>query len=108
MQQRAFETRHKIFFCGWLDPHIKYDNSAVMPQIQTLNSIAQVIDALGGVKAVADRYDLGVNAVRAWFKQGLPSRSYVAIQTDLQRLGYSAPFDLWDKMIPPVADRERA
>ena len=79
-----------------------------MPKIQTLNSIAQVIDALGGVNAIAERYDLSRNAVRAWIKQGLPSKSYVAIQTDLQRLGFVAPFDLWDKMIPPVSDRERA
>ncbi len=66
-----------------------------------LTTVDDIIVALGGKHNVAAKADVRFEAVCNWEREGsFPPRTYVAFQTELQRLGKTAPASLW-RMIAP-------
>ena len=62
-----------------------------------LETVADVIEALGGLSAVATQYTESgnVSTVSTWKKRGLPSRTYTVMTEDLRKRGHTAPARLW-------------
>ena len=68
-----------------------------------LASAADVIEALGGISAVAKLTKSGYRAAANWKSfNAFPPRTYVAMKIALTRLGHSAPPELW-RMVPSEA-----
>lgn len=56
---------------------------------QALSSVREVVEALGGTKAVAERADVTMSAVSNWLGEGwIPPAWYVAFSAELHRLGF--------------------
>ena len=57
---------------------------------------ADVIDALGGVSAVAELTQTSYRAAHNWKARGqFPAKSYALMKRELERLGYAADDSLW-------------
>jgi hypothetical protein len=66
--------------------------------MQTLRSIEEVIEKLGGPKAVAELTNRtgSPSVVPNWVKRNkLPAKTFTTMQAALQARGLSAPNDLW-------------
>jgi hypothetical protein len=64
----------------------------------TLSSIEEVIDKLGGPKAVAQLTGRtnSLSVVPNWIdRQKLPTKTFTIMQSALQERGFSAPNHLW-------------
>jgi hypothetical protein len=63
-----------------------------------LYTVQEVIDRLGGLKAVAELTE--ANTKQAWHWAGragmFPANTYVVMQRALTRAGYQAPARLWN------------
>ena len=80
--------------------------------MQTLATVSDVVDALGGGSAVS-RLIEGCSPQRVWNWQSLgyfPPHTYVALQTALKKIECDAPDTLWrmEKSNPDALDRLRA
>jgi len=60
-----------------------------------VNTVAELIAALGGATEVAAIFKVGRNAVYNWQSRGLPPETYVALQERLKRERVIAPDSLW-------------
>lgn len=62
-----------------------------------LKSTAEVVEALGGYRAVATRYDVAYQAPHNWvnYMPHIPSRLYVAMSEALAEQNLQAPPALW-------------
>lgn len=77
--------------------------------MKLLESAREVVDALGGIAAVAVRYQRKPTTVSAWqAKFGtFPPSTYVVMTDDLLLLGYTAPNRLWRQIgLAPDQDEE--
>jgi hypothetical protein len=82
-----------------------------MSETRELNSTAEVIDALGGVSAVARITGAKYPAVHNWTKFVVfPAKTYVVMQEALQAIGHVAPASLWGMVQAPATqpDQHRA
>lgn len=63
---------------------------------QELTTTAAVMDALGGIDKVAELTGSGYKAAANWkaFPK-FPSRTFVVMTAELERLGLRAPVSLW-------------
>jgi hypothetical protein len=73
-------------------------------------TVAEIIDVLGGSGVVARMFECGESAVGNWRVQNqFPAHTYELITEELARLGYGAPKGLWkfhrkkSAMLPPLA-----
>jgi len=72
-----------------------------------LHSARQIVNALGGIKDVAELTGVRVKAVYHWlYVNQFPSHTYVTMQIELYRLQYFAWPHLW-KMTGFAAPRRR-
>jgi len=56
---------------------------------QVLSNVRQVVDVLGGTKAVAEKADVTMSAVSNWIGEGwIPPAWYAAMSAELQALGF--------------------
>lgn len=63
---------------------------------RTLNTIADIIEALGGIAAVADLTGRKVGAVYMWKPLGkFPANTFQVMKRALADRGYVAPDSLW-------------
>jgi hypothetical protein len=63
---------------------------------KSLSSVSEVIQALGGTKAVAQLFDLREAAVGNWrIANAMPPHTFTKIQAELIRRGTSADINLW-------------
>jgi len=60
-----------------------------------LNTVDEVIDSLGGNKAVAKALKIAPHAVIRWRDRKLPAHTFLAIQALLRVKGLYAPPELW-------------
>jgi hypothetical protein len=73
-----------------------------------LTTTAAVMDALGGYKAVAALTGRKHGAAWNWKKFiTFPADTYVAMQSELARIGYSAPPSLWGMASANQLDGDR-
>ena len=64
--------------------------------IENLTSTSDVIDKLGGTRAVANLFGCGVNAVSNWrVSNRFPADTYEALTAELTRHGHAASASLW-------------
>ena len=64
--------------------------------MRTLNSVADVVDVLGGRAAVARMTDRTTQAVTNWkAAQRFPSWTFLLLRQELASRGYAAPASLW-------------
>lgn len=65
--------------------------------MRTLNSIEDVIDELGGIKAVAELTNrASPSAVPNWkLRKAFPTDTYAIMKSALQDKGATAPGELW-------------
>jgi hypothetical protein len=67
--------------------------------MRTLTSIEEVIDALGGTKAVAELTKRSSpSAVPNWKTRKFPPNTYAIMKAALQAQGADAPDSLWNMM----------
>lgn len=66
---------------------------------EPLTSVEAVVSALGGDKAVAECFDVSVQAVSNWKALGFPPNTYIAISEMLAGRGLSAHASLWPRML---------
>ena len=66
-----------------------------MTVFMVLNSASEVIDSLGGTKAVASALKMAPQAVSQWRERKLPSHTFLALQALLKAKGLYAPPELW-------------
>lgn len=65
----------------------------------TLNSVPEVIDALGGMPAVADLTGRKSNVVWNWKdRKAFPANTYTVLKAALRAKGVDAPDALWKNM----------
>ena len=61
-----------------------------------LHTATEVIDALGGLNAVASMFNVGYTAAHNWKASGqFPARKYAAMAAALRERGHTAPASLW-------------
>jgi hypothetical protein len=71
-----------------------------MPRV--LHSTEDVIEALGGIRAVAQLMNVGITAVHNWRSWNeFPPRTYLVLTNKLERIGLRAPAKLW-RMLEPI------
>jgi hypothetical protein len=64
--------------------------------MKTLRTASEVIQRLGGLKAVADLTGRGYTAAHNWKQAGFfPSSTYLLMSKALERAGYGADAVLW-------------
>jgi len=64
-----------------------------------LSTTREVIEALGGFQAVADRFGVPYQRVWKWGDaERFPAKTYRALQDALRDGGYDAPDSLWKMM----------
>lgn len=64
-------------------------------------TVAQVVDALGGTREVAELFQTSVRCVYNWRQNTLPANTYVPIKELLRKRGTDAPDTLWSmKQLP--------
>ena len=64
--------------------------------MQQLNTASEVIEALGGLKAVRALFDAKQSTVGMWKQAGaFPANRYLAMLSMLRARGYNAPASLW-------------
>lgn len=64
--------------------------------MKKLTTTVDIIEALGGNKAVAAILGADPKAVSNWRYFGIfPANTYVALKRALKKAGYSAPDELW-------------
>jgi hypothetical protein len=70
---------------------------------KVIQSAKQAIDALGGANRVAELLGIGPNAVRNWYKRGLPPEAYAQLAPRLRVAGFQFNDDLFRqyKLQPP-------
>ena len=54
---------------------------------QVITTPAEAIGALGGANFVAELLGIGPNAVRNWYKRGLPPETYATLAPRLRKAG---------------------
>jgi hypothetical protein len=58
-------------------------------QRQVLSTVREVVDALGGSKAVSERADVTISAVSNWIGEGwIPPAWYLAMSAALREIGF--------------------
>jgi hypothetical protein len=67
----------------------------------------QAIDALGGANQVAELLGIGPNAVRNWYKRGLPRQAYAQLAPRLRLAGFQFSDDLF-RQYKPQPPRKQA
>ena len=61
-----------------------------------ITKTADLIDVLGGTKAICDLLNVGQQAVSHWrVHDRLPAHTYPVIQTELMKRGLSADLSVW-------------
>lgn len=76
--------------------------------MKRLNSVHEVIAAVGGEERIADLLGVGLKSVQQWkWKKVFPAKTYLAIVTELGRSGLSADQSLWSfvRATDKVADQ---
>ena len=63
--------------------------------MQKLTTVDEVIEALGGIIAVAKLVGVDSKAVKHWPRRGLPSKTFIALSDALKAKGMVAPPSLW-------------
>jgi hypothetical protein len=73
--------------------------------IKHLETVDEVIDALGGIKAVSDLMQCKASStVPMWkHRQRFPATTFATLQAELRKRGASAPTDLWGMKTPECA-----
>jgi hypothetical protein len=68
-----------------------------------LETVKEVIDALGGVMVLSRHFGMHGSAVTTWHtRQGyIPAKFYVAMKRMLARRGYKASHRLWNMVAEP-------
>lgn len=63
----------------------------------SLGTVREVVDALGGLKAVADLTGVDPGTVSAWQTRigSFPARTYLVLTAALEERGKTAPAGLW-------------
>jgi hypothetical protein len=62
-----------------------------MPEEKTprvIHTASEAIHALGGANFVAELFGIGANAVRNWYKRGLPPESHHKLASRLRAAGH--------------------
>jgi hypothetical protein len=73
-----------------------------------IDNAAGIIDALGGTAAVAQLTSTTPKAVHNWRAfDRFPANTFIVINSELMRLGISAPVVLWSMREPPIAKRKK-
>lgn len=73
---------------------------------KSLKTTAEVIEALGGVRAVAELTNRRYSAAHNWKKfKTFPPDTYVAMQAALASYGLKAPARLWRMVKAPKLDK---
>lgn len=76
-----------------------------MAQKRTLSSVADIVEAFGGTKAVAEWADVGMSAVSNWIvRDEIPPGWHYRLDRELRRRGYKVDPPLFGDF-PPVAVR---
>ena len=72
-----------------------------------IRTVREVIEALGGLAAVARLTGVETGTVSAWQARlgYFPARTYVAMTAALAERGCSAPLALWKMVEPMVGER---
>lgn len=75
--------------------------------IRNLDTVEQVIEALGGLKAVGElNKRSGANVAWNWADRGaFPTNTYVVMKKALAKIGASAPDSLWNMVESEGADQ---
>lgn len=72
--------------------------------MRTLNSVAEIVDELGGRAAVARMTDRTTQAVTNWkASQRFPSQTFLLLMHELAARGCTAPASLWSMSDPVQA-----
>jgi hypothetical protein len=75
--------------------------------MRTVHTFDGILDALGGLKAVAKLQGVEQSTVREWRRAGrFPARTMERIAAELARKGATAPRDLFDFDPPRTYDDE--
>ena len=68
-----------------------------------LSTTIEVIEALGGISAVAELTNREYNAAHNWKSfQTFPPDTFLVMTTALERIGHRAPASLWRQVAPKV------
>ena len=68
-----------------------------------LSTHAEVIKALGGWAAVAEKFEIGGGSVRMWLsRRAFPPKYHIAMSAALRKHGHTAPARLWGMREPEV------
>jgi hypothetical protein len=66
-----------------------------MPGPRVIYSASEAIHALGGANFVAELFGIGPNAVRNWYKRGLPPETYSKLAPRLRAAGHEFSDELF-------------
>lgn len=72
-----------------------------------ITTTSDLIDALGGTKAICDLLNVGQQAVSHWrVRDRLPAHTYPTVQSELMKRGLSADLSVWrwDRRTRKAAD----
>jgi hypothetical protein len=70
-----------------------------------LETVGEVVDALGGTGAVADMVNNTDAAVSNWRSAGrFPANTYILIRGELKKIGRRAPDSLWSMKMAVAND----
>lgn len=73
-----------------------------------IDNTTDIIATLGGTAAVARLTSTTAKAVHNWRAFGrFPANTFIVINSELIRLGLSAPAELWSMREPPAAKLKR-
>lgn len=71
---------------------------------ETLETAAQVMEALGGNQGVAELTGAKPSAISMWRKaESFPANTYITMTKALRAVGKSAPDSLWRMKLPAEA-----
>jgi len=74
-----------------------------MSELKTLETTAEIVEALGGIAKVAELTGRSYNAAANWVTAPtFPADTFVLLKAELRKLGFIAPPSLW-RMIPERA-----
>lgn len=76
--------------------------------MRQIESAREVVERLGGIKAVAALTGRKTTTVSAWQAKfgSFPSETYSLMRDELAKLGYSAPRTLWRQIVRANSDQE--
>jgi hypothetical protein len=65
------------------------------PKLQALDTVADIVDELGGPVAVGAMCGVSRNTVYHWIERGIPPQYYLIMTEALRKQGFTAPAALW-------------